>query len=156
MMWGILYFGIPAVIALWTVYRFDLSGWQVLALSYLPTLLFGLYGLGALACGGGLGWEMLLSPLYFSLVAYAFVFPALIATSLVTVLFQKSYQPKLWQSILVGACVGMLSIYTMEYIRTQDMRYFDWSRGLLAMVLGALSVAIMYGFMRYRSRKEKI
>ncbi len=153
-MGGVLYFGLPVVIAFWMVYRFDLSGWQVLVLSYLPTLLFGFYGLGALVLGGKLGWGTLLSPLYFSFIAYAFIFPVLIASSLVTTLFQKIYQPKLWQSMIVGGAAGMFSMYTMEYLRTQNMHYFDWSGGSLAMVLGAISVAIMHGFMRYRKKES--
>ncbi len=152
-MGGVLYFGLPVAIAFWIVYRFDLPGVQVLILSYLPALLFGLYGLGALVLGERFDLGMLLSPLYFSLIAYVVVFPVLISASLMTMLLHKIYQPKFWQSILIGGVAGMLSMYMMEYIKTQDMHYFDWSSGFLAMVLGALSVATMHGFMRYRNKR---
>ncbi len=155
-MFPLLYFGLPVLIAAWVIYRLRLSVWRVLILSYLPALLFGLYGLGALIVGGRFEWDMLLSPFYFSLMAYAFVFPVLIAASLITVWLQQKYHLRIWRSIFVGGIAGMLSMYVMEYITTTNMHYFDWGSGPFALVFGALSVAIMYYFVEIRGGKKDV
>jgi hypothetical protein len=56
--------------------------------------------------------------------------------------------------MLVGGISGMLSMYLWEYIQTNNMKYFDWSSGPFAMVLGVLSVAILYYFTEIRGGKR--
>ena len=155
-MFPLLYFGIPVLVSFWVIYRFKLSVWRVLMLSFLPAFLFGVYGTVTLLFGGRLGWDALFAPIYFGAFAYLFAFPELIAASLMTISLQQKYHLNIWYSMLVGGISGMLSLYLREYIQTSNMEYFDWWSGPFAMVLGALSVAIMYYFIEIRGGKRDV
>ena len=149
-MWWMLYYGLPILVTFIVVYRLDLSGLRVLMLSWLPTFLFGLFGFVKILLNEKWELDMIFAPLYLSMMSYAVVFPALLITALIVIVCQKFYTLNLWQSVFIGGVSGMISMYVVELVISQNLRYSNISGVVLGMVLGALSTGIMYYFIERR------
>ncbi len=136
-MWWMLYYGLPILVAFIVVYRLDLSGLRVLMLSWLPTLLYGLFGFVAILWGNHWKIGMLIAPLYFSFMVYAILFPHLLIAALCVEYIKKNYEIPIMLLAILGGVLGAVLVI---------VPFVTLKFSFIALITGFASVWIQYYF----------